>query len=65
MSVFKVTGMTCGHCTKAIEEAILAADEGADVECDLEAGTVEVDSTLDDSALAAVIGKAGYAAEAA
>ncbi|MDQ2095899.1 heavy-metal-associated domain-containing protein [Rhodalgimonas zhirmunskyi] len=65
MTVFNVTGMTCGHCTKAVEEAILGADEGADVTCDLAAGTVEVESDLEDAALIEVIGKAGYVASPA
>jgi len=62
MTTFNVPDMSCGHCTAAIEKAVTAADEGADLEFDLEAHTVAVSSTLDDTALAAILEKEGYPA---
>ena len=62
MTKFNVPDMSCGHCTAAIEKAVTAADEGADLEFDLETHTVTVSSTLDDAALAGILEKEGYPA---
>lgn len=60
MQVFNVTGMTCGHCQRAVIQAIQAKDPAASVTVDLSAGTVAVDSTLDDQAIRAAITEEGY-----
>lgn len=52
--------MSCGHCTAAIEKSIKAADPGAKVMCDLDSHTAEVESALNDEALARAIKEAGY-----
>ena len=62
MTKFNVPDMSCGHCTAAIEKAVTAADEGADLEFDLDAHTVTVSSALDDAALAGILEKEGYPA---
>lgn len=59
---FNVPDMSCGHCKATIEKAVTAADEGADLQFDLDARTVEVNSTLDEAALAAILEKEGYPA---
>ena len=60
---FSVPNMSCGHCTASIQKAIMAADPDATVSCDLTARIVDVDSTLDETALAAAISDAGYRSE--
>ncbi|UXX85374.1 heavy-metal-associated domain-containing protein [Roseovarius pelagicus] len=60
---FSVPNMSCGHCTASIQKAIMAADPDAKVSCDLTERIVDVDSTLDESELAATISGAGYGAE--
>ncbi|MCB1355325.1 MAG: heavy-metal-associated domain-containing protein [Maritimibacter sp.] len=62
MTKFNVPDMTCGHCKMAIEKAVTAADEAADLAFDLDARTVTVSSTLDDAALAGILAKEGYPA---
>jgi copper chaperone len=63
-TVYRVPGMSCGHCTSAVESEV-GAVEGVDfVEADLESKLVTVrGSTLDDSAIRAAIDEAGYEAE--
>ncbi len=64
MTEFKVAGMSCQHCVKAITQAIQALDAQAQVEVDLDAGRVKVDSTQTSAALQAAINEAGYTVEA-
>ncbi|WP_159999741.1 heavy-metal-associated domain-containing protein [Roseomonas sp. 18066] len=59
---FAVTGMSCGHCARAVTEAIQAEDAAAVVRVDLAAGRVEADSRLPRARLAALIAAEGYAA---
>ena len=66
MQSFKVTGMTCGHCVRAVTDAVHSVDPGAAVEVDLGAGRVTVrDGTAPASQIAAAIAAEGYAAEQA
>jgi len=60
MNSLNVPGMSCSHCTAAIEKAIKAIDPAAEVSCDLETHNVDVDSTVSESALATAIREAGY-----
>jgi copper chaperone len=62
MCTFHVPDMSCGHCTKAIEKAIGAADKTAAVTCDLETHLVTVKSALPAATLAAALNHAGYPA---
>lgn len=59
--VFKVEGMSCGHCEKAITEALQRADAKALVHIDRSANRVEVDSSRDRITLVNVIRDEGYA----
>lgn len=64
MQVFKVDGMTCEHCVKAISGAVHAIDSTAQVQVDLAAGEVRVQTTHPvDQVLEAIINE-GYKAEA-
>jgi copper chaperone len=65
MHTFNVKGMSCGHCVRAITQAVQALDATADVQVDLGAGEVRVASRLDEPAILAAIREEGYEAEAA
>jgi copper chaperone len=57
---FQVQGMTCGHCERAVTQAVHQVDSAAQVRIDRASGTVEVDSTAPREALAAAIAEEGY-----
>jgi copper chaperone len=63
MTEFKVAGMSCQHCVKAVTDSIQALDAQARVEVDLAAGRVKVESSQDSAALRAAIDEAGYTVE--
>jgi copper chaperone len=58
--VFKVQGMTCGHCVKAVTQAIQLLDQAAVVAVELDSGKVVVDSTLARERIAEAIQDEGY-----
>lgn len=61
MIAFEVKDMSCGHCVKAITQAVQALDRDAQVRVDLAAQRVEVDSARSDAgAVRAAIAGAGY-----
>lgn len=60
MQVFQVQGMSCGHCVRAITQALQAADADAVVEVDLAAGEVRVVSMLSSEQISALIADEGY-----
>jgi len=57
---FKVSGMSCGHCVRAVEEAVQTVDPQAQVQVELARGQVQIDSAQPREALAAAIAEAGY-----
>ena len=61
---FNVQGMTCGHCVKAVTQAVKGVDANAEVQVDLATGKVEVRSDSDRAALAEAIREEGYAVAA-
>lgn len=62
--VYRVPGMSCGHCVQAVEGGLLAVTGVASASADLESKLVTVTGApLDDAALRAAIVEAGYAAE--
>jgi copper chaperone len=62
-ATYTVPGMTCGHCKAAVEEEVGAVAGVDSVAVDLESKLVTVSGTsLDDTALRAAIGEAGYEA---
>jgi copper chaperone len=65
MQVFNVQGMSCGHCVKAITQALQAKDPAASVRIDLAAKEVGVESALSADQVIAVITEEGYEAEVA
>lgn len=62
---FDVNGMTCGHCVRAVTKAIQAQDTTAQVDVDLAAGRVSVETSLSEDAVADAIRSEGYEARPA
>ncbi len=60
MQLFTVTGMTCGHCVRAVTTAITARDQDAAVHVDLATGRVEIESDAPRAVLATAIAEEGY-----
>ncbi|VUZ26150.1 Uncharacterised protein [uncultured Comamonas sp.] len=59
--VFSVTGMTCGHCERAVQQALLTVDAQAQVQIDRTANRVVVQSSnASREALAAAMAEEGY-----
>ncbi|PKO41696.1 MAG: heavy metal transport/detoxification protein [Betaproteobacteria bacterium HGW-Betaproteobacteria-3] len=61
---FQVQGMTCGHCERAVTEAVKQVDPQAEVKIDRSTGTVDVQSSAGRAALAHAIAEEGYAVAA-
>ncbi|MGG7674110.1 cation transporter [Pseudomonas sp. WC2] len=61
MQVFNVQGMSCGHCVKAITNAVQAKDPAASVRVDLAAKEVGVESALSAEQVIELISEEGYA----
>jgi copper chaperone len=60
MQVFNVEGMTCGHCVRAVTQAVQAQDADAKVTVDLAAKQVSVESKLEREEIAGLIKEEGY-----
>jgi copper chaperone len=61
--VYKVPGMHCGHCVRAVEAEVSALPGVDSVEADLETKVVTVRGTAGDDEIRAAIDEAGYEAE--
>ena len=57
---FTVTGMTCGHCEKAVTRAVRQLDPRAEVHIDRAASKVEVQSDKARELLGKAIADEGY-----
>lgn len=62
--VFQVSGMTCGHCERAVQNAIAEVDAQAQTQIDRASGKVVVQSTAAREALAQAIQEEGYSVAA-
>mgnify|MGYP000962583697 CR=1 FL=1 len=62
--IFTVTGMTCGHCEKAVTQAIRSLDPQAQIQIDRSQNRVEVESTQPREKLAGAIAEEGYPVQA-
>lgn len=61
MITFEVNDMTCGHCVKAITQAVTAADPRAALKIDLASHRVRIEpASANAEALRAAIEQAGY-----
>ena len=67
MSVFEyeVTGMTCGHCEMSVREEVAELPGVQTVEVSAATGRLVIgaDAELDDAAVLAAVGEAGYVAQ--
>ena len=61
---FTVTGMTCGHCEKAVTRAVKHVDPQAQVKIDRATNKVEVQSEQSRELLGKAIADEGYAVAA-
>ena len=61
--IFTVTGMTCGHCEKAVTRALQQVDPQAQVLIDRAQNRVQVQSQSTREALAHAISEEGYAVQ--
>ena len=55
-----VSGMSCGHCERAITQALLQIDPQAKVQIDRQCSSVQVDSEQPRDKLAQAIAEEGY-----
>ncbi len=60
---FQVSGMSCGHCVRAVTEAVHEVDSAAAMQVDLAGHAVMVQSEADRARLGAAIADAGYEVE--
>ena len=59
---FKVTGMSCDHCKKAVEDAVKAIDGVESVVADVAAGSVDIalKENINEDVIKKAIEEAGY-----
>ncbi len=63
MQEFEVSGMTCGHCVRAVTEAIYGVDAVAQVAVDLSAGRVTIrEGTASPDRITEALAAEGYPA---
>ncbi|MFB8829736.1 heavy-metal-associated domain-containing protein [Azotobacter sp. CWF10] len=60
MQKFQVKGMSCGHCVRAVTQAVQALDAAAEVQVDLPSGEVKVVSQLPAEQVMEAIREEGY-----
>ena len=60
---FDVQGMTCGHCERAVTQAVKRVDPAAQVKIDRQAGKVDVDTVQPREQIAQAIAEEGYAVQ--
>jgi copper chaperone len=61
MIEFDIAALSCGHCVRAVTEAVHEVDPAARVEVDLARKHVTVQSQADRNTLKAALAEAGYA----
>jgi len=61
----QIPNMTCGHCVRAVTDAVKAADPEAKVVIDLPTHKVQIETRAERVAVLAKLAEAGYAPAAA
>ncbi len=64
MTKLSITGMTCGHCKKAVEEALTTVQGVESVEVDLTQASASIVGNADLATLIAAVEEEGYGASA-
>lgn len=62
MTTLKITGMTCGHCVKHVESALLKVPGVTGATVDLTRGEARVEGSADPAALVAAVEAEDYSA---
>ncbi len=62
MTTLTISGMSCGHCVKAVEKALSSVPGTQNVQVNLEAGRATVEGNADVQALVAAVKEEGYQA---
>lgn len=62
MQQFDLKGLTCGHCVRAVTEAIKRLDENAEVDINLATGRMTVVSELPPTEIIKAVFAEGYEA---
>lgn len=57
---FRVSGMTCDGCARAVTNAIKSRAPSAKIIVDLKAGEVQVDGPVDEAVVSAAVEDAGF-----
>lgn len=65
MHELNITGMTCGHCEKAVKDALESVPGAERVDVDLASGQAVVEGPADLQTLLRVVEKEGYRATVA
>jgi len=60
MLEFTIASLSCGHCVRAVTEAVHEVDPNARVEVDLPGKQVKVDTSAAPERVAAALVEAGY-----
>lgn len=60
MIEFQVPAISCGHCVRAVNEAVKEVDPQAKVDVNVETKKVNVESSADRAKLAQALTEAGY-----
>jgi copper chaperone len=60
MIEFQVPAISCGHCVRAVNEAVKEVDAQAKVDVNVETKKVNVQSSADRAKLVAALTEAGY-----
>lgn len=60
MFEFQVPSMSCGHCVKAVTQAVQSVDAQAKVQVDLAQHQVTVETLQERQAIVDVLAEAGY-----
>ena len=60
MIQFNIPQMSCGHCVKAVTQAVQEVDPHAKVDVDLASKQVSVESQADRGKIVASLAEAGY-----
>ena len=60
MIKLSIDGMSCGHCTAAVEKALLAVDGVKSVEVSLDPGQALIEGDVDTASLISVVADEGY-----